>query len=218
MKVLLIEDNDHLRRSVNALLSEYGYDVMSVANGSEGVERALQWSFDIIILDIMMPVMDGWEAMKKIRETKETPIIMLTARDSVEEKIKALDLGADDYINKPFDIAELIARIKSVTRRTAPNNDRIIEAGGLIIDTLSRSVTMNNEVIDLTSKEFSIIEMFAFNQGKVITREKIYDIHFSDEDEKTSNILDVYIYKLRKKLGKDTIKTKRGYGYLFNAI
>jgi len=217
MRVLLVEDNDPLRDTVTALLKEEGYDVETAENGELGLYKATNWDFDIIVLDVMMPVMDGWEMLKRLRVHKDTPVIMLTARNAVSDKVEGLNLGADDYMNKPFDIAELVARIRSIARRTTVDTERVIEHGRMKLDKAARSVSVGNKVIETTAKEYALIEMFASRPGEVVSREYIYLNFFDDEDETTSNVLDVYIYKLRKKLGKDAIKTKRGYGYVFNA-
>ena len=216
MHILLVEDNDSLRTKVAELLSAYGFKVTCCADGAKGLEAALVDDFDLIILDILMPVMSGWDVLVGLRKQKETPVIMLTARDSVEEKIAAFDQGADDYMVKPFDGGELIARIKSITKRSNYRESEKLVIGNMEIDKTARSVKVDGEKVELSSTEFSMVEMFVSRQGEVVSRSYIYKLLFSDEDESASNILDVYIYKLRRKLGKEKIKTKRGYGYIFN--
>lgn len=213
MRILLAEDNKPLRETLANLLQEYGHDTDVVHNGKEALTKALEWDFDVIVSDIMMPELDGVEMLKRLRQKKQTPVILLTAKSTIMDKVHGLESGADDYLTKPFDIKELIARIDSVARRFQSATTTLIQIGALKIDTLNRIISLNNQTIPCTSKEYALIELLAKNSNKILSRNEIFKLIFDDEDESSSNVLEVYIYKLRKKISKDFIMTKRGKGY-----
>lgn len=214
MKLLIIEDEDDLRNVLEENLKEEGHTVEAESNGADGLRRALHYDYDLILLDVMLPEMDGWEILEKLRERKDTPVLMLTARDTSADRVKGLDLGSDDYVVKPFDLNELKARIRALLRRSSGGSNPVLEiAEGIEMDTNSRRVFKNGVDINLTAKELNLLEVFVQRMGHIIPRDKIAGLLFADQDEGDSNVIDVYIYNLRTKLGRGIIKTRRGVGY-----
>lgn len=195
-------------------LREEGYAVDFSADGEEGLYKALQWDYDAVLLDIMLPKMDGWQVLEGIREHKQVPVMMLTARDGVEDRIKGLDHGADDYLPKPFDLSEMLARTRAIARRSAGQANSVLTIGEVSIDTAAREVRLGDQLVELTAREYALVELFFRKVGEVVTRQYIYDHLFDENEDSLSNMLDVYIYKLRQKLGKDFIQTMRGHGYI----
>ena len=216
MKALLVEDAAILRTTIEEALNEEGYAVETAANGAEAFRKLEVFEYDVVILDIVLPDYDGFTILKSIRESNQTPIIVLTARDMVADRVKGLDLGADDYLTKPFNLEELLARIRAVARRGYGNRSPVIVAGNVSLDTVKRTASMDGAKVDLTTLEYAILESLVRQRGEVVSRTFLYD-HLYTEDENTlSNVLDVYIYRLRSKLGKDFIRTRRGYGYIID--
>ncbi len=214
MKILLVEDTAALRETISEALNEEGYLVEIAADGSEAFRKIEITDYDAVILDIVLPDYDGFTILRTIRESQQTPVILLTARDAINDRVKGLDLGADDYLTKPFDLSELLARLRAVTRRGYGDRSPKIEVGEVVVDTAKRNAQRNGEKIELTTLEYSILETLVRQRGVVVSRAYLYD-HLYTEDENTlSNVLDVYIYRLRAKLGKDFIRTRRGYGYI----
>jgi two-component system OmpR family response regulator len=163
----------------------------------------------------MLPVMDGWDVLKSLRrEGSLVPVLILTARDAVRDRVTGLDLGADDYLAKPFELAELLARLRAMTRRAAGKASPVIEIGDVRIDTASQSVFQGGQLVGLTPREYSLVQLLALHRGKLITRRMIYDHLFDEEDDTLSNLVDVHVSNIRKKLGKEFIVTRRGQGYL----
>jgi two-component system OmpR family response regulator len=214
MRLLIVEDEDDLRQGLEQALREQGYAVDVAADGKEGLYRAETWDYDVVILDVMLPEMDGWEILGRLRKTKKTPVLMLTARDAVRDRIKGLDLGADDYLVKPFNLAELIARVRSLIRRAAHSPNPQVTIDSIQIDTASRDVSVEGEAVSLTALEYRLIEYLALRRGTVVSRTELYDHLFAEEDESYSNLLDVHVCNVRKKVGKDFIQTRRGHGYV----
>lgn len=213
MRLLIIEDDPLLLRSLSASMREEGYAVDTAADGEDGLFKALSFSYDCIILDGMLPVFDGWEFLRRLRPVKTTPVLMLTARDAVPDRIRGLDCGADDYLTKPFDSDELLARTRALIRRSSGQASNVIEIGDVIIDTAARTVFHQSEFIALTPREYSLVEYLARHSGSVVNRTELYE-HLFDEDEDTlSNLLDVHVSNIRKKLGAEFITTRRGHGY-----
>ena len=214
IKLLIIEDEDDLRNVLEENLKEEGHTVESEGNGADGLLRALHFDYDLILLDVMLPEMDGWQILEKLREKKDTPVLMLTARDTSADRIRGLDLGSDDYVVKPFDLNELKARIRALLRRSGGGSSPVLKiAEGIEMDTNSRRVLKDGEDINLTAKELNLLEIFLQRPGHTIPRDKIAGLLFADQDEGDSNVIDVYIYNLRTKLGRGIIKTRRGVGY-----
>jgi two-component system OmpR family response regulator len=216
MRLLVVEDEPDLLRVLVADLEEEGYAVDAAADGEEGLFKALAWDYDAIVLDIMLPRQDGWQVLRKVRETKPTPVLMLTARDATADRVRGLDSGADDYLVKPFELSELHARLRALIRRSAGRSRPVITIADVAIDTVNRSVNRGDETIALTAMEYSLVELLALHHGELVTRTMIYDHLFNEDDESLSNLVDVHVSNVRKKLGKDFIITRRGQGYLIN--
>lgn len=214
MRVLVIEDEAGLREVLVATLQEEGYAVDSSGDGEEGLYKAITWDYDAVLLDIMLPKLDGWSLLEKLRAKKTTPVIMLTARDSVADRVKGLDCGADDYLPKPFDLDELLARIRAIDRRSKGKPNPIFQHGDITINTSTQVVTYKGEVVYLTAREYNLTELFLKKANEVITRDYIYEHLFDEKEDTLSNMLDVYIYKLRQHFGKDFITTIRRQGYI----
>ena len=194
-------------------MRENGYAVDGAADGKEGLYKAETYEYDAIVLDIMLPGLDGWELLGKLRRTRKTPVLMLTARDNVPDRVRGLDGGADDYLVKPFDLGELLARLRAVIRRSASQADSWVEIGEVVIDTAARVVTQRGVPVVLTPREYSLLEFLALHQGEVVTRTALYEHLYDENDDSLSNTLDVHVSNLRKKVGHDFITTRRGHGY-----
>lgn len=213
MRLLLVEDEGDLLASLAQALREQGYAVDTAEDGEEGLYKAETWSYDAIILDVMLPKLDGWELLRRLRAKSKTPVLMLTARDMVRDRVRGLDSGADDYLVKPFDLDELMARLRALMRRGAGQPDPRIEIGDVMIDTAARSVSRGARPVVLTAREYSLVEFLALHRGRVVTRTTLYEHLFGEEDNSLSNLLDVHVSNIRKKLGHDFILTRRGHGY-----
>lgn len=213
MKILVIEDDPLLSRSLAATLREENYAVDTAADGKEGLFKAKEGSYDAIVLDVMLPYLDGWQILEALRPQDRTPVLMLTARDTVPDRVMGLDLGADDYLTKPFDIDELLARLRALIRRSAGQVQSVLQIGVMEIDTASRRVAMNGREIALTAREYGLLEYLALHRGEVVSRTELYEHLFDEDDNTLSNLLDVHVSNLRKKLGADIITTRRGHGY-----
>ena len=213
MRILLIEDEADLIASLARALREEGYAVDTATDGKVGLYKAESADYDAIVLDVMLPLLDGWEILQRLRQSKKTPVLMLTARDAARDRVRGLDTGADDYLVKPFDLDELFARLRALIRRTAGQTRNIIEIGNVVMDTAARHVTLCGNPIALTAREYALVEFLALHRGETVTRSALYE-HLFDEDENTlSNLLDVHVSNLRKKLGAEFIATRRGHGY-----
>jgi two-component system, OmpR family, response regulator len=217
MRVLVVEDEPDLRRVVVQALREEGYAVDEAADGEEGLYKASSWDYDALVLDLMLPRLDGWGVLRQLRQKRKTPVLVLTARDSVRDRVKGLDCGADDYLVKPFDLIELQARLRALIRRAAGNADATIAIGEIVVDTAARVVKRSGKLVDLTAREYSLVELLAQHRGQLITRSMIYEHLFDENDDTLSNLVDVHVSNVRKKLGKDFITTRRGQGYLIDA-
>jgi len=216
MRLLVIEDNERLRESLLEYLEDEGYTVDTAPDGEEGLYKAREWDYDVVVLDIMLPLLDGWEVLERLRKIKSTPVILLTARDEVQDRIKGLDSGADDYLVKPFAMDELVARIRAAMRRAGGNPAPRVEIGEITIDTTSRQFYLRDEAVELTAREYAVMKALVDRPGRVVRREFLAERIFDAEDDSLSNMLEVYIYKLRSKFGKKCIRTKRGIGYSFH--
>ena len=219
MKILLAEDEVDLNNVVTRYLKKNGYSVDSVLDGEEALDYLEYGEYDLVILDIMMPKVDGFEVIKKLRDKgNHTSVLMLTARDSADDKVKGLDLGADDYIVKPFDFNELLARIRAVVRRKYGNSSNKLVIGDLILDISEKSVTRAGKQIELTGKEYEVLEYLMQSKNRILSREQIKEHVWDFDYEGDSNIIDVLIKNIRKKIdvedGKQIIYTKRGLGYV----
>jgi two-component system, OmpR family, response regulator len=214
MRILIVEDEPRLVRSLAKALREEGYAVDTAETGDDGLYKAENWDYDLVVLDIMLPGLDGWQVLERLRKQKKTPVLMLTARDAAPDRVRGLDTGADDYLVKPFDLSELLARVRALIRRSAGIAQPQIALGGVVIDTRARSVTCDQEIMPLTAREYAILEYLALHRGEVVSRTSLYDHLFDENDDTMSNLLDVHVSNLRKKLGHEIIVTRRGQGYL----
>lgn len=214
MRLLIVEDEDDLRQGLDQALKEEGYAVDAAADGPEGLYKAENWDYDVIVLDVMLPEMDGWQILERLRKKKKTPVLMLTARDGVRDRVRGLDLGADDYLVKPFNLSELLARVRALIRRSAGTPSPHIKIDDVTVDTASRTVSVKQNPITLTAREYALIEFLSFRRGKVVSRTDLYNHLFSEDDDTLSNLLDVHVCNIRKKIGKDFIQTRRGHGYV----
>jgi len=216
MKYLIIEDDDDLRLLLEDTLRRDGHMVESESSGADGLTRALLRDYDLIVLDVMLPELDGWEVLKRLRVRKSTPILMLTSVDSPQDRIRGLDLGSDDYVPKPFDIGELKSRIRAITRRRTGDRSQLIEiVPGFQLDAVSRRVLHGGERVEMTARELNLLELFLQRRGQIIPKDQIRELLFEECHDGDSNVVEVYIYGLRKKFGRSTIKTHRGLGYEF---
>ena len=213
MRVLVIEDEEDLLRGLARSLRAEGYAVDTASDGEMGLRKAEDTPYDAIILDVMLPAMDGWALLETIRQSKKTPVLMLTARDGPRERIRGLDLGADDYLVKPFDLGELLARLRAIIRRSAGETRSLIAMKDVTLDVSARRVTRAGSEVELTAREYALLEYLAINRGKVVTRTQLYDHLFDEQEDSLSNLLDVHVSNLRKKLGHELIVTRRGHGY-----
>jgi two-component system OmpR family response regulator len=213
MRILIVEDEPDLLRSLAQALREEGYAVDTANNGEDGLFNAESYDYDAVVLDVMLPGIDGWEILKRLRKTKTTPVLMLTARDETRDRVKGLDTGEDDYMVKPFDLPELFARLRALIRRSANKSTNLIEIGRVTIDTAARNVTCADAPVELTAREYALVEFLALHRGKVVTRTQLYEHLFDENDSTLSNLLDVHVSNIRKKLGHDFIVTRRGHGY-----
>jgi len=214
MRILLVEDRPELKRSLSRALREEGYAVDLASDGEEGLYKAENSSYDAIILDIMLPKVDGWEVLETLRnDSVKTPVLMLTARDLVDDRVRGLDAGADDYLTKPFELSELLARLRALIRRSAGSPRGQIHVGQYVVDLKGKRLMHQGAAVALTAREYTLIEYLALHRGEVISRTQLYE-HLFDEDENSlSNLLDVHVSRIRSKTEKDFILTHRGHGY-----
>ena len=218
MKALIVEDEaktgDYLRKG----LSESGFNVDLASDGVDGLHLALTGAYDIIVLDVTLPGKDGWSVLRELRQSQQTPVIFLTARDKIEDRVKGLELGADDYLVKPFAFSELLARIRTLLRRGKIQQPDILNISDLELDPIRRRATRGSSRIDLTAKEFSLLHLFLRRQGEVLSRtfiaEQVWDMNFDSD----TNVVEVAIRRLRAKIddsfGKKLLHTIRGMGYV----
>ena len=219
MRVLVVEEERDLNKIITKYLKKNNFNVDNVFDGEEALDYLNSAEYDLVILDVMMPKINGYEVLKTMRkENNDTPVLMLTAKDGVDDKVKGLDLGADDYLIKPFDFDELSARIRAITRRKFGNTTNILQIDDLIIDINKKIVTRAGINIELTAKEYEVLEYLIQNKGHILSRDKIRDGVWNFDYEGESNIIDVIIKNIRKKIAigdsKDLIFTKRGVGYV----
>ena len=218
-RILIVEDEQRIAAFVAKGLRADGHLTTCVADGREGLEHALSGDFDLMVLDIGLPGIDGFEVLDRLRSGgSELPVIVLTARDSVGDTVSALEGGADDYMPKPFRFAELLARVRLRLRTPAEARARedVVECGGVRLDVRSRRADVGGRQVELSAREFALAEMFMVNPGQVLSREQLLDHVWDMDFDPGSNVVDVYVGYLRKKLGAQAITTVRGMGYRFN--
>ena len=219
MKILLVEDEIDLNNIVTKYLKKNGYSVDSVFDGEEALDYLEYGEYDLVILDVMMPKLNGFEVIKELRNKgNHTSVLMLTARDSADDKVKGLDLGADDYLVKPFIFEELMARIRVLLRRNSGNADNVVTIANLKVDLDAKTVFRDDILIKLSAREYSVLEYLIRNKGKILSRERIEDHIWNYDYEGGTNVIDVYIRYLRKKIDDSytpkLIHTIRGLGYV----
>ena len=222
MRVLVVDDDRKLASMVRRELTDDGYAVDVAHDGEEGLGFADAGVYDLILLDVAMPGMDGLTVCRRLRERKiGTPVLMLTARDGVDDRVSGLDSGADDYLVKPFSFRELGARVRALTRRVVPGRDTVLRAADVEVDTIAHEVRRGNHPVDLTSKEYAILEYFLRNPNRVLTRTQIAEHVWDYDFAAMSNVIDVYVGYLRRKLADDRaprlLRTVRGAGYQLRA-
>lgn len=221
-KILIIEDEEKIARFVELELEYEGYEVKKAFNGRDGLELVKARPFDLVLLDIMLPGLNGIEVLRRIRQFSDVPVILLTARDTVVDKVTGLDGGADDYITKPFAIEELLARIRAALRKKAGSNEiktqPVLTAGDLYLDPMKREVRVNDKLLDLTKREFDLLQYLLENKNIVVKRETLLEHIWGYDFSGGTNAVDVYIRYLRAKLGEPfgqkLIHTVRGVGYV----
>lgn len=213
MRILIVEDEPDLLAGLAQALREEGYAVDTANEGEDGLYKAENYDYDAVVLDVMLPKLDGWEILSRLRKAKKTPVLMLTARDQSRDRVRGLDTGADDYVVKPFDLPELFARLRALIRRTTNKTTNFIEIGEVKIDMAARNVSLADKPVELTAREYSLVEFLALHRGEVVTRTQLYEHLFDENDDTFSNLLDVHVSNVRKKLGAEFIMTRRGHGY-----
>ncbi len=217
MRLLLAEDEPDFLATLTKVLRAQGYAVDEATDGAEALHKAQITEYDAIILDVMLPELDGFELLHELRRTHKTPVLMLTARGRTVDRVRGLDTGADDYMVKPVDLHELAARVRALIRRSAGEAGAPISVGDVTIDLALRRVFKAGEIVALSAREYSILEYLALHRGKIVTRSDLFE-HLHDETEiPLSNLVDVHVFNLRKKLGTDFIVTYRGQGFSLDA-
>jgi len=213
MRLLIVEDEPDMLDTLAEAMRGEGYAVDEAADGDDGLYKALEIDYDLIICDVMMPVHDGFELLRRLRQVKKTPVLMLTARSKVQDRIQGLDTGADDYLAKPVDLNELAARVRALIRRAHGNATPVITIGDVEIDTAAQTVKVSGQAVPLRGREYALLEFCVQHRGKIITRTQLYEHLHDENDTPMSNLVDVHVFNLRKKLGQDFIVTHRGRGY-----
>jgi two-component system OmpR family response regulator len=218
MKILLVEDERDLASALTRALADEGISVVAASDGDEGLYHARELAFDAIVLDLMLPGRSGLEVLTTLRdEGHTTPVLILTARDALDDRVGGLNLGADDYLTKPFAVAELVARLRALVRRAAGAAGPALMLGDVRLDLTARRVFRGDEELPVTGREYAILELLARHRGEVLSRGDICDHLYAEDTEIASNTIDVHVAALRKKLGADLIQTRRGLGYLIDA-
>jgi DNA-binding response OmpR family regulator len=222
MRVLVVEDHPSLARSIASGLRDEGYAVDLTFDGSEAMEMAQVHPYDGIVLDMMLPRTDGWTILSSLRAAgNRTPVVCLTAQDGVEDRVRGLNLGADDYLTKPFAFEELVARLRATIRRSQSHASPVITVGDLEVDTARKVARRGGKTIELSAREYALLQYLAHRRDTVVTRAEIWGHIYDQHDEVSSNVVDVYIGYLRNKIDKDfdqkLIQTRRGQGYMLSA-
>jgi two-component system, OmpR family, response regulator MprA len=219
VRALVVEDDPHVRDVIVRALETGGYDVIAAGSGAQGDARAAEGGFDLAVVDWNLPDLSGLEVVRRLREAKDdTPVLMLTARDAVDDRVTGLDAGADDYLVKPFHVAELLARVRSIVRRKGTQSAARFVEGMLTLDTQARAVAVDGHEVHLTAREYALLEYLVRNAGIALSREDIEERVWGASFEPSSNVLEVMIGRLRRKLGANAaraVETVRGYGYRF---
>ncbi len=217
MRLLLVEDDELLGDGLSVGLTQNGYTVDWLKDGASADQALQTEEFEVVVLDLGLPKLSGIEVLQNFRNRgNTTPVIILTARESIEDRIKGLDSGADDYLTKPFDLDELCARLRALQRRFNLRSEPTLSHGNVMLDPAAHTVTLNNEPISISRREFALLNKLLENEGRVLSRESLTQTLYGWGDEVDSNALEVHIHNLRKKLGQDLIVTIRGIGYMID--
>jgi len=221
MRILIIEDEESLARNISDVLIKEGYTTDIAADGEQGLKKGLMEEYNLLILDILLPKLNGYEVLRELRRQKiKTPVLILTIKDSIDNRVEGLDSGADDYLIKPFAIPELLARIRTLLRRDSEDKSATLEAGDLVLHTSKREAFINNKLLNLTPKEYSILELLLYNKNRVLSRLAIAEYVWGDNFDlfTMTNFVDVHIKNIRKKMDElsdeKIIKTVRGIGFM----
>lgn len=218
MRVLIVEDEADLASALQRLLADAGCSADVAEDGEAGLTLALDEAYDLVILDLMLPRMQGERVISEVRARgRHVPVLILTARDQVADRVRLLDAGADDYVVKPFDPAELVSRCRALIRRASGHSTSTIVVGDIEIDSARRAVSRGGSPVSVTPREFRVIEYLALHRGRVVSQDELMTHLYSDAESTWSNVLEVYVGSLRRKLGADVIQTRRGHGYLVDA-
>lgn len=213
MRLLIIEDEPDMLDTLSEAMRAEGYAVDGAADGEDGLHKAQDTEYDAIICDVMLPVFDGFEVVRRLRKSKKTPVLMLTARTKIPDRILGLDSGADDYLAKPIDLLELAARVRALIRRSLGNATPILEIGNVQMDTTAQTVSLDGQPVVLTAHEYALLEFMVQRRGRIVTRTQLHEHLYDETESPMSNSLDVLVLRLRKKIGTDFIITHRGRGY-----
>jgi two-component system OmpR family response regulator len=218
MKLLIVEDERDLAHALKRTLEEEGFVVDLAPDGDEAYFALSEIAYDVVVLDLMIPKRDGWQLLRDLRAAGwHTPVLALTARDAVNDRVRTLDLGADDYLVKPFAVAELTARLRALVRRAAGHSAPVYTVGNVAVDPAARRVYLDDAPVDLTAREYAILELMVRRRGTLVTRRSICEQIYDETSDVFSNVVDVHIASLRRKLGAGLIQTRRGHGYIIEA-
>ena len=225
MRILIIEDEESLAKNISNILTEEGYITDIALDGEQGLKKGLSEEFNLMILDILLPKLNGYEVLRELRRQKiKTPVLILTIKNSVDNRVEGLDSGADDYLIKPFAVPELLARIRTLLRRNSEDKSATLEAGNLVLETTKREAFIKKNLLNLTQKEYSILELLLYNKNRVLSRLAIAEYVWGDNFDLFSmtNFVDVHIKNIRKKMTEFTdekiIKTVRGIGFMVEEL
>ncbi|HQR89872.1 MAG TPA: response regulator transcription factor [Caulobacter sp.] len=213
MRILLIEDDQDLARRLADALGEAGFAVDCAADGETGCLMGETNDFDAVVLDLGLPRLPGIEVLKRRRAGRDVPVLILTARDAWTDRVEGLNAGADDYLGKPFQSAEVVARLRALTRRSAGRASPLLRRGDIVLDPAASAITQNGELIELTARELRVLTYLMHRAGRIVSQAELVDHVYALDETRESNTIEVYIGRLRKKLGKDVIRTVRGLGY-----
>jgi two-component system OmpR family response regulator len=221
MRILIVEDDAMLAEAITRALKQSAHMVQRAATGLEADRALTDNEYDLVLLDVGLPQLDGFEVLKRLRMRRsKVPVLMLTVHDTVEDRVAGLDLGADDYLTKPFELSELEARVRALIRRAHASASAELVHGPLRLDTVGRRLFCNDQPVDLSARELAVIELLLLREGRVVTKQQMVDHLYGWEDSSTSNAVEVFVYRLRKKLENSSveIRTVRGMGYLIEKV